>query len=460
MHKKIATFFTFFFLLQNNLSAQNYCQFSEQYYQPIIEELKNGNKEIIQNLPNCLIQNKKLIFKILMHDPSQFENLPENLHQDKLFIKRLIKAYPEILKYTPPEIRSDEYFMEDAIYINRDSLKYCSWNLLDNKSFMKKMIDLDADNYQFGSDRIKSFEEFSRQALDDNGTLLEFATPNVKANKDFVKIAINSNRESIAYAHPKLSSDPELIELAKNPNPLPNPKDVETFLHNNYTTNHSKKNLGVLINNQAKFFPDNKILERNFITKWGRSFNFEDSKNGNLIEEWKLNPVGNRNYNILWQNDFKEYPELIKKIEKFFAKRRIAPEIISNLRANYIWKIKDKPLTIAFNLYGLSESNDDAFFENFINLTSITAIAQERDKKWQISVLDVTFNREVKINTAYEYGHKFYQIWDLYKVNEKDQNPKIIYRVHDFISDYFEIFEEQNNGKYRSVFKSKKIQGI
>ncbi len=325
---------------------------------------------------------------------------------------------------------------------------------------MKKMIDLDADNYQFGSDRIKSFEEFSRQALDDNGTLLEFATPNVKANKDFVKIAINSNRESIAYAHPKLSSDPELIELAKNPNPLPNPKDVETFLHNNYTTNHSKKNLGVLINNQAKFFPDNKILERNFITKWGRSFNFEDSKNGNLIEEWKLNPVGNRNYNILWQNDFKEYPELIKKIEKFFAKRRIAPEIISNLRANYIWKIKDKPLTIAFNLYGLSESNDDAFFENFINLTSITAIAQERDKKWQISVLDVTFNREVKINTAYEYGHKFYQIWDLYKVNEKDQNPKIIYRVHDFISDYFEIFEEQNNGKYRSVFKSKKIQGI
>ncbi len=133
MHKKIATFFTFFFLLQNNLSAQNYCQFSEQYYQPIIEELKNGNKEIIQNLPNCLIQNKKLIFKILMHDPSQFENLPENLHQDKLFIKRLIKAYPEILKYTPPEIRSDEYFMEDAIYINRDSLKYCSWNLLDKK---------------------------------------------------------------------------------------------------------------------------------------------------------------------------------------------------------------------------------------------------------------------------------------------------------------------------------------
>ncbi|MFM7702033.1 MAG: hypothetical protein ACKO6C_01040, partial [Alphaproteobacteria bacterium] len=100
------------------------------------------------------------------------------------------------------------------------------------------------------------------------------------------------------------------------------------------------------------------------------------------------------------------------------------------------------------------------FFENFINLTSITAIAQEQKQKWQISVLDVTFNREININTAYEYGHKFYQVWDLFRKNEKDKNPKVIYRVHDFISDYFEIFEEQNNGKYRSVFKSKKIQGI
>lgn len=460
MNKKIATFFTFFSLLSQKSLAQEYCQFSNQYYQPIIQELKRGNKDIIENLPDCLIQNKNLIFKILMQDPSQFANLPENLHQDKLFIKRLIKAYPEILKYTPPEIRADEYFMEDVIYINRDSLKYSSWSLLDNKTFMKKMIDLDADNYQYGSDRIKSFEEFSKQALEDNGALLEYATPNVKANKEFIKLAVNSNRESLSFAHPKLSNDPELIELAKNPNPLPSNQDMENYLKTNYTANHHKKNLGMIINNQGKNFPENKIFERNFIAKWGRSFNFEDSRNGNLIEEWKLNPVENRNYNIFWQNDFKEYPELIKKIEKFFAKRRIATEIISNLRATYIWKIKDKPLTLAFNLYGISDSNDDAFFENFINLTSITAIAQEQKQKWQISVLDVTFNREININTAYEYGHKFYQVWDLFRKNEKDNNPKVIYRVHDFISDYFEIFEEQNNGKYRSVFKSKKIQGI
>ena len=64
MNKKIATFLTFFLLLTKYSKAQNYCQFSEQYYQPIIEELKKGNKEIIQNLPNCLIQNKKLIFMV------------------------------------------------------------------------------------------------------------------------------------------------------------------------------------------------------------------------------------------------------------------------------------------------------------------------------------------------------------------------------------------------------------
>ena len=449
-----------FIFFNNPLLAQDYCSSPEKYYDVILNEVTKKNPNIIKNLPECLKQDRNLIFKVLLIDKTQFQNVSETLHQDKIFIKRIIKADPDILKYVAPEVRSDSYFMEEAIYINRDALKYCSWNLLDNKLFMKKMIDLDSDNYKFASDRIKSFEELARPALEDNGLLLEFSPPNVKANKEFAKIAINSDKNAFKFVNPKLASDQELIDLAKDNDPLPQSADLEKYLRENYIKKHEKKNLGEIISNEAKFFKDNQLINRNFITKWSKSYNLEKVQLGELKEEWRLNPAERRNYKNLWTEDFKEYPDLIKRINKFFAKRRIMPESIADLSATYLWKIKDKPLTLAFNLYGISKTTDEILSQNFSNVISITAIAQFQEKKWRLSIVDVIFNRELKIDAVYENGHKKYMLWDLYKTSAKDKNPKVIFKIEDAICDYFQIFKEQPNGRYKIAYESNKVQCI
>jgi hypothetical protein len=458
MKAKFATFIIPFIFFSNQVLAQDYCSSPQKYYDAILKEVAKKNPNVIENLPECLKQDRTLIFKVLLIDKSQFQNVSENLHEDKIFIKRIIKADPEILKYVAPEVRADPYFMEEAIYINRDALKYSSWALLDNKLFMKKMIDLDADNYKFASDRIKSLEDFARPALEDNGLLLEFAPPNVKSNKEFVKIAINSDKNAIKFANPKLALDQELIELATDKDPLPSPADLENYLHKNYVEQHKKKNLGELITNKAKFFKNAQIIDRNFITKWRKTYNLEKVEIGELQELWSLNPAEQRNHKNLWTDDFKDYPELVNRIEKFFAKRHILPESINDLRTTFLWKIKDKPLTLAFNIYGLAPTTDEILSQEFSNVTSITAIAQFQQKKWRLSIVDVIFNREIKIDATYENGHKKYTIWDLYKINEKDKNPKLIFKVEDRICDYFQIFAEQPNGRYKLNYQSKKIQ--
>ncbi len=458
MKAKFATFIIPFIFLSNPALAQDYCSSPQKYYDAILNEVAKKNPNVIENLPACLKQDRNLIFKVLLIDKSQFQNVSENLHEDKIFIKRIIKADPEILKYVAPEVRADPYFMEEAIYINRDALKYSSWALLDNKLFMKKMIDLDSDNYKFASDRIKSLEEFARLALEDNGLLLEFSPPNVKSNKEFVKIAVNSDKNAIKFANPKLASDPELLELATDKDPLPASADLENYLLKNYIEQHSKKNLGEFISNKAKFFKNAQIIDRNFITKWRKTYNIEKVEIGELREEWRLNPAESRNYKTSWNQDFKDYPELINRIEKFFAKRHILPESISDLRTTFLWKVKEKPLTLAFNLYGLTNTTDEILSQNFSNVTSMTAIAQLQEKKWRLSIIDVIFNREIKIDAIYENGHKKYTLWDLYKINAKDKNPKLLFKIEDAICNYFQIFGEQPNGRYKLAYQSKKIQ--
>jgi len=443
----------------SNAQNNNFCSQKERYYQIILSEISRGNTSLLDNLPECFKQDRNLIMKILMINPNLFQFASEIIHQDKIFIQRAIKIDSEILRFVAPEVKSDENFMENAIYINRDSLKYCSWSLLDNKLFMKRMIDLDSENYQYASDRIKSMADFVIPVLSDNGSQLEFSPPNVKANIDMIKLAIKSDRKALSFANPQLAKNEELIKLATNDSPF-NIVNFNEFIAKNYISIHPKKNLGKFFDNKGKFFSKNKIIDRNFIAKWHKKDSIENNQYSQMDEVWSIVSIENRNFQSRWKDDFKNYPDLIKKIEKFFVKRKISAEIIDELRVNYLWKIKDNPQTIAFNLYSLSPSTDDLLSNNFVNVTSITAIAQKQGDKWQLSMIDIIFNRELKVDPVFSAGHKKYILWDLYKNNINDNNPKIIFKVEDAVNDYLEIFEEQINGKYRSIYKSHPISKL
>jgi hypothetical protein len=209
-----------------------------------------------------------------------------------------------------------------------------------------------------------------------------------------------------------------------------------------------KKNLGWTISNRAKFFEKNKIITRNYITKWHRNINFEDEK---IREELRLISADSRNYPILWKEDFKKYPDLIKKIEKFFLDHKVDQNTIDNLTVTDLWKVKNKPLTLAFNLYLLRDSKDIDLGPEFSDVTSLTAIVQKQRGKWRMTVVEVIFDSEIKMDVSYQNGHKKYVLWDFYAAKKDQKNPRIIFKVEDRFADYFEIFEEQSGGKYQMV---------
>jgi hypothetical protein len=455
-----ANFFTPQF--QNPVSAQQNlapsydpCVETSLYYEQILQSIKSGQSDIISRLPTCFSLDRSLILKAVLIDPAQFQYASEILQEDELFVKRLLKISPEILQFASPEIRGNGDFMEKATYINRNALKYASWNLLDNKIYIQKMIEIDSYNYRFAASRLQELKEFVAPAFADNGMLLEFAPLKVKNDKDLVKIAINSNNSAIEFAAEKLREDKDLQELARHKTSVADPEKLQEFFDKNYFLKVVKKNLDDTIGNQAKFFKKNQLISRNYITKWQDSIDYSKRDGSQFAKQVKLISADSRNYHIDWRRDFKKFKGASEKIEKFFTNRQLPDNIIDNLSTTYLWKIKDKPLTIAFNLYLMRDSSDEVLGPDFVDITSMTAILQEHEKKWKMTIAEVILDSEIKVSPIFENGHKKYVLWDLYKINDEDKNPKIIFKIEDGLNQYFEMFEEQGNGKYKMIFRSK-----
>lgn len=426
------------------------CIINEKVMNDILGRVRQKNPEAVRALPDCFKLDRKLMLQVALIDPLQFQYAGISLKSDPIFIKRLIKFSPEILQFASMEILSDKDFMERATYISRNSLQYAHPALLDNKPFMKRMITIDSQNYVFASARLKEMPDIATIAFSDNGALLSSAPPKIRDDKKLVKIAVQSNHLALGYASLNLQENKELKMLVNRERSSLNRDKVSDFLKENYLEKEKKKNLGSSIGNQAKFFKEQQIINRNYITKWQHVLDFSGS---DVAENSRLIAAESRNYPISWREDFAKYPSIIKKIEGFFHNHQVADNVIDNLKTLYFWKIKDKPQTYAFNLYLLRDSNEIELGPDFANVTSITAIVQKTPKKWTMTIVEVIIDSEVRTNLAFANGHKKYALWDLYAVGEKDKNPKIIFKVEDKFNQYFEIFEEQSGGKYQMVYR-------
>ena len=450
----IAIFFVQLFFINNAFARfraieESSCSVDKQSSEIILSAVKDKDPDVIKSLSSCLKYNHKIIFQACLIDPSQLENADSIFRNDENFIYRLVKANPEILQYIAPELKKDAHFVEKAAYLTRDALKYADPKLLDNKPFMERAIKLDSRNYIYASTRIKEISEIAAMAFEDDGLLLQYAPEPIKNNRNLVKIALKSNSAAIEYASDYLKKDIEMRLLANAIQMPLNNKKIEEFLLNNYVATESRRNIGQTIDKKTKFFKKHRLINRNYITKWQRIFEFNGN---NLQENLHLIAAESRNNPNRWIDDFKKYPDLTKKIKNFFAQRNIDKETIDNLSLTYLWKIKDKPLTLAFNLYLLRDSDDEELGPEYVSVTSLTAIAQKIENDWKITVIEVIFDSEIKADIAYENGQKKYILQDLYVANKDDKNPKLIFRVEDKYAEYFEVFSEQKGGKYKMIY--------
>lgn len=429
------------------------CTINNKAFDVILVEVRNKNPEAISTLKDCLQLNRKLIFQASLIDPSQFQHAADILRQDENYIFRLLRVRPEILQYVAPDLLLDKDFMKRATYIQRDSLQYAHPSLRDDRIFMAKMIDMDYKNYIYASMRLKKVKEFATMALRDNGLYLEFAAPEIKDDKELVKIALKSNVKALKFASDRLQKDEELQKLADRKSSIASLDHLEKFLQETYLDESNIENIGLVISHRMKNFEDHKIIDRKFITKWQK---FYRNKNNKAVREVRLIAVDSRNYAAFWKNDFVNYPGVIDKIEEFFLSHQIDQNTVDDLYTTFLYKVKDDPLTLVFNVYLLRDSGDAELGPDFANVNSLTAIVQkdEENNRWKMTVVDVIFDSEIKMDLAYKDGHKKYDLWDLYVVDEADKNPKIIFKTDERFREFLEVFEEQSGGKYEMIYRT------
>jgi hypothetical protein len=333
-----------------------------------------------------------------------------------------------------------------------EALKYGSTQLIDNKRFMTKMIEINPKNFVYASPRLQDDKDVVLLTIKSNGKMLKFVSDRLQDDKEIVIEAIKSFSLASKFASPRLQKDPEIIKMTKK-NDYKFLENFDQFLKENYG------GLGVgpegvrgyHIVNIAKFFPEKQKIYQPYISKWERVY-----KNGLETKDLKLSATSTQV--IGWKDVFQDYPELIKAVENIFITNQVDANTIDALNAVSFWEVSQKPRVVAFDLYLLREIDNKYLSSDVSNVVSLSAIARWKNskgkhKEWEINVVESTFDADLKMSVAYKNGHKRYKIWDIYQVNKKDKNPKILFKVEDKDGEYFDLFAKQSNDRYASIYK-------
>ncbi len=444
------------FPLHNSHSDDNTkilsCDISSDETSYLLDQVKVDNKPQIRSMDDCKKANRTFFAKIIDINPNYFEFASNNLRDDEVFISKFVTNNPSILKYASSRLISDRSFMFKMARIYPDALKYASPKLTNNKEFITAMIKINAKNFAYASDRLQDDEVIALLALKNSGKMLKYASPRLQDDKKVVTQAIQSYSLAINFASEKLQKDPQIKKLSDQIN-YSFINNFDSFLKENYGGLNvgPEGSRGYHIVNMAKFFPDKQITYHPYVTKWGQVY-----KNGVETDEIRLTTKSVNDGG--WKVDFAEYPELIEAIENIFVTNGVDHNTIEGLNAVSLWIISNKPKVIAFDLYLLRQIDSRYLKSETSNVTALTAIAREtqsngKKKEWEINVVDAIFDADLKMSVTYENGHRRYKIWDVYLINKKDKDPKILFKVEDKDGEYFDLFAKQISNRYASVYK-------
>jgi hypothetical protein len=448
---RLTSFFLFFlFCYTSNIwASQESCAVTKEKTSLLLEQIKNDNNEIIGNLNKCQKSDRLLFAKIITLNPRYFRYSSDELKNDGVFISNFAATSPTILEYMSDRLKNNQSFIKKITKIYPKSLKYASPKLTNNKGFMIDMVKANPKNFTYASYRLQDDVQITTIAAQGDGRMIKFASNRLQNNKNIVKEAIKSNYSAINFASEASQNNPQIKEMVAKIN-YSFLDNIDSFLKENYAglSVGPGGSRGYHIVNSAYFFPYYRLFDNPHISKWDRIY--EDN-----LETDKLK-LSAKSSNLLgWKIELKDYPKLITEIENIFLENNIDQNTIDSLNALSFWLVSDEPETVAFDLYLMRKADGDYFNNNFANITSLNAIAswQENKGKWKITIVDSIFDVNLKMNLSYKNGHRRYKIWDLYDNSNDDKNLKILYKIEDEDSEYFELFIKQLNDGYASVYR-------
>ena len=420
------------------------CEIADNSLLSLAQEISQ-NLAKINELEPCIRVNRQLMHQLVSGNYNVFSMIHPQLQQDQIFVQGLLHFNSKILPLVPNKLRNDRDFMSFAVTLDPDALSYCGSNLCSQFSFMEEMIILNPKNYRFGTKNLQENRYLAELAISANPNLILEAPPSIKNNINIVKIALESNPDIALSLDDKIKQNPEIARILSDFRSLKTSgikaKNI-AIINKNYLGKNQIKvgNYKPLttysIINQATLFPEAKIINRPFINKWQK----ESAKSSLSLKILK----DRHNYGK-WQKELqekgKENQSLAKDITTLLKQKSMTKKDIDQLKLTQLWQFKiNKDHVVALNLYNFEPESQMASDYGFASINDITIIAKLTNNHWQISLVDEQINRRSKLDIGFLNGHRHPIIWDLLSYDEEKKDIKILFKIEDRYSQYFEIY--------------------
>lgn len=429
---------------QEKASYIESCEIADDSLPSLVREISQ-NLAKINELEPCIQVNRQLMHQLVSTNYNVFSMIHPQLQQDQIFVQGLLNFNIKILPLVPNKLRSDRDFMSFAATLDSDALSYCGSDLCSQFAFMEEMIILNPKNYRFGTKNLQENRYLAELAISANPNLIVEAPLSIKNNIDIVKIALENNPDIALSLDDKIKQNPEISRILSDFHSLKTSgikvKNIATINKNYLKKNQIKvgdyKPLTTYtIVNQAKLFPEAKIINRPFINKWQK----ESAKSSLSLKILK----DRHNYGK-WQKELaekgKENQGLVKDIVALLKHKSMTKKDIDQLKLTQLWQFKiNKDQVVALNLYNFEPESQIASDYGFANINDITIIAKLTNNHWQISLVDEQINRRSKLDIGFLNGHRHPIIWDLISYDEGKKDIKILLKIEDRYSQYFEIY--------------------
>ena len=186
------------------------------------------NNEIINDITlywtggTFMIQQKSLLTE--KNDFLKKHNIyDENKDSDKLFIDnkevilKLAIPNPSILKYVDPELKNDKVFVLKIVKQNGGALSYLSNKFKDDEEVVLLSLQKTAYNLAYASNRLKANKDIVLQAMSvENlrGYALSYVSENLKDDKEVALVALSIDYRAIRHVSDRLKDDKDVIMKA------------------------------------------------------------------------------------------------------------------------------------------------------------------------------------------------------------------------------------------------------
>ena len=443
------------------------CYLSKKEIDYLSGQAKKDNHISFRALSDCKKNNPYLWSRLVRINSDIFAYASSSLRDNEKYIERIIDLNPDIFRYISPRLKRKRPFVKKIAVNFPKILEYIPEELSDSKGFIRDLMLLDANNFKFASERLQGEYRLAKTALGNDGSLIQFLGKGLKDNKELALDAINSYVPAYHFMGKDLRFEDKIKAVydQENYNYL---SGLNSYLKKNYQGILFDKN-GYHIVDRAKIFKDRLLINEKYQTRWKQEQDFYG------FNSWRL---AAKNYDLQdWQKKLANYPELVKKIRRVFRVRGVDEKTISDLQLTELWQVNngDEEMPIlAMNFYLIRNIIDDDFLLSKISsTTSLTLIAsaqekllqkvgtddiakKDQEKKellWEVDIIHGLFDANIISNDNFENGHKKFIIWDLYKTDESDKSPKILFKVEDYNSEYFLLFAKQPAGNFAKIYQ-------